>query len=234
MKRNLITLVLLALCTLAVAQEGSYVEVRDLESWTSAEFKYKISKKWTFGLQEQIRLDNNSTEIKGLFTEFMAQYELFKNFKVAYGFRWINKNDNQGDVQGYEHFFRHQFDASYKHNIDQFWFKYRFRYTTRNEAGISKDEGDIPVKYLRLKATVGYKIKNWKFDPILSGELFNSRENGINYGLTNYRLTLGTEYKLKNASTIGLFYRMEQELNISYPKTTHIIRLNYTFTLKHK
>ena len=52
---------------LGLTQDGEYVEVQDFESWTSIALKFKAGKKWTFDLQEQLRLDNNSSEIKGFF-----------------------------------------------------------------------------------------------------------------------------------------------------------------------
>lgn len=233
-KNKIIALFILFLPGMVFAQEGEYVEVQDFETWTSIGLKFKPTKKWTFGLQEQMRLDNNSTEIKGFFTQLSGDYELFKNFEAGIGLRFIQKNDNQGKVQGYEHYFRYQFDASYKHKIERFSFKYRFRFQNRNEIGVSKAEGDIATNYLRLKAKAGYNIKNWKLDPFISGEIFNQREDGINYGLTDYRITIGTSYKFKDAGKIGLYYRMEQEINTSYPMTTHILRLKYTYTFKNK
>ena len=218
----------------AGAQDGEYIEVRDFETWTSLGLKYEAGDKWTFGLQEQLRLDYNSTEIKGLFTQVSADYELFKNFEIGLGLRLIQRNDNEGNNQGWEHFFRYHLDAEYGHKIDRFSLKYRFRYQSRDELNVSREQGDISKNFLRLKAKVGYNIKNWKLDPVISGELFNHREDGINYGMSNYRVTFGTNYKIKNAGKIGVYYRLEQELNTNYPMTTHILRLKYTYTLKSK
>lgn len=217
----------------SVAQEGQYIEVRDFETWTSAKLKLKPSKEWNFGVQGQFRLDNNSSELKGFFTEISVGRKLFKGMEIGLGLRYINKNDNEGKVQGAEHYFRYHFDLNYKHKLDRFSFKYRFRYQNRNEMGVSKEEGDIHTQYFRLKAGVEYNIKDWKFDPVLSGEIFNKFEkNGYSNGFDAYRLTIGTNYKMKKAGKIGIFYRLENEISDFYPKSTHILRIKYSYTLK--
>lgn len=215
------------------AQDGQYIEVRDFESWTSGQVKYKFNDKITFGLEGQLRLDRNSSEIKNYLTEFETKYKLTKKFEVGLGLRFINKNDNEGDVQGYEQHFRYHLDASFKHKIDRFNFKYRFRYQNKNEIGISSTEGDVAVQNFRFKTSVGYNIRKWKFDPELSAEIFNKYEKyGQSNGFDTYRITAGTSYKFKNAGKIGLYYRMDQEISSFYPKTSNIILLNYTYTFK--
>tara|TARA_R110002050_G_scaffold300786_1_gene472698 strand:+ start:36344 stop:37060 length:717 start_codon:yes stop_codon:yes gene_type:complete len=221
------------LLKVTVAQSGEYIEVRDFETWTSAKVKFKPNKKLTFGLQGQLRLDKNSSELKGFFTELTGGYQLFKGMEIGAGLRYINKNDNAGAVQGNEHYFRYHLDASYKHKVDRFTIKYRFRYQNKNEIGVSAGEGDVNLQYFRLKASVTYNIKNWKLDPVLSGEIFNKYEkNGYSNGFSDYRLTIGTNYKTKNYGKIGVFYRLENEISSYYPKTTHILRIKYTYTLK--
>lgn len=235
--KKIIGVLFLALYAISasVAQEGQYIEVRDFETWSSAKLKYKANKKWSFGVQGQFRLDYNSSELKGFFTEFSTGYKIAKKFEISAGLRYINKNDNEGNIQGTEHYFRYQLDATYKHKIDKFSLKYRFRYQNVNEMGLSKEEGDVPVQYFRLKATAEYNIKNWKFDPILSAEIFNKYEkDSYDNGFSDYRVTLGTNFKTKSYGKIGIFYRIEKEISSFYPKTTHIVRFKYTYTLKHK
>lgn len=216
------------------SQEEEYVEVSDFESWTSLELGYKPTKKWSFSLQEQLRLDNNSSEVKGYFTELSSGYKLFKSFELAMGFRYITRNDNEGKVQGNRNYFRYQIDASFSHDVSNFSIKYRLRYHTRNELGLSVADGDYPDEFIRLLAKVEYNIKGWKFDPEVSGELFDYIEKGVNKGLVGYRLTFGTSFKVHKGGKMGVYYRIEEELNTDYPKTNYILRLKYAYTFKNK
>lgn len=215
------------------SQEGQTIETQDFETWNSAQVNLQLKKKLTFGVQGQFRLDNNSSELKKLFTEFTTKYKFNKHFSMGTGLRFTGNNDNEGDVQGYESYFRFDLDATFKHKIKRFDFKYRLKYLTSNEIGVSSLDGDIPVQYFRLKSSIGYNIKNWKLDPEISGEIFSKYvKNGLTNGFDHYRLTVGTSYKTKGYGSIGLYYRLQKEVSDFYPKTTNIVRVKYTYTFK--
>ena len=103
----------------------------DLESWTSIGLKYKLNKKWSFGLEEQLRLDENISEVSKYFTELDAEYSISKSFDIGGGLRYIRNNDNKGNIQGYENHFRFHVDATYKHKINALSLKYRLRYQNK-------------------------------------------------------------------------------------------------------
>ena len=203
----------------------------DLASWNSIEIKYKLDKKWAFGLEGQLRLKEDISVIDEYFTQFNTEYKVGKNFKLEGAVRYIRENDNQGNVQGYENHFRFNIDASYKHEIQDFELGYRLRYQNKNELGVSESEGDYPNQNIRFKTAIKYDIKNWNFDPKFSAEIFNRFQEGRENGFNKYRLTLGTDYKINNAGKIKVFYRIEKELNVDLPDTTNIIGLKYTYSI---
>ncbi len=229
MERSLLSISILALFTVG---PGHAQEVRDLESWTTIGLEYEPHKKWSMGLEGQLRLDNNSSEIDEYFGQLEAEYMLFRGLGLGGGIRYIRENDNEGNVQGYENHFRFHLDAKYKHKIKDFSLGYRLRYQNRNELGLSTDDGDFTVQRVRLRGSLGYNIKGWKLDPKFSAELFNRFQNGGTNGFDKYRLTLGTEYKMRQFGKLGLFYRMEKDIDTDLPKTSHIIGLKYIYTLK--
>lgn len=230
----IITLLSIFFTVSAFSQDGEYVTVRDLETWTSFNFNYKVSKKFKFGIEQQFRFGNNSTEINDYITELNAQLKFTKHFYAATGFRYMGYNDRIGEQQGYENYFRWNLDVGVKHDIKRFSFDYRLRYQVKDQIGVSKDEGDYLNNHFRFKFGLGYNIKKWKLDPEVSAEIFNHMEKGVQNGWDKFRVTAGTKYKTKKFGDIGLFYRMELELNAAYPKTTNIIGLKYTYTLKTK
>jgi hypothetical protein len=209
-------------------------DTKDLENWSSIGLKYKLNKKWSFELEEHLRLDENISEIGEYFTQLSTEYSVSKKFELGAGFRYISENDNEGKIQGYENHFRFNLDASYKHKINDFSVKYRLRYQNKNELGVSSSEGDYANQHIRFKTTIGHNFKNWKLDPKFSAEIFNHFEKGEENGFDKYRLTLGTDYKFKDAGTLGLFYRVEKQLNETIPKSKNIIGLKYTYTIKNK
>ena len=221
--------------SLSYAQEGQYIEVRDLETWTGAQLKYKWNDQLAFGLKGQLRLDRNSSELESYLSEFETKYNVNKHFQLALGLRFSNKLDNEGNNQGFEQHFRYHLDASYKHDIKRFNLEYRLRYQNRNEIGVSTEQGDVAIQNIRFKTALKYNIKNWKLDPEFSTEIFNRYEkNGQSNGFDQFRFTAGTSYKLKSIGKIGLYYRIDQEISSFYPKTTNIVLLNYSYTFKNK
>ena len=216
----------------AIAQNGTYHTVRDLESWTSAKLKYQFSKKLDFGIEEQLRLKDDAKTVDQYFTEITAGYDITKHIGIGLGGRYIKLNDNLGKIQGYENHFRWNTDLAYKHKIDRFDLKYRVRYQNKDELQISEAQGDTAKHTVRLKVGADYNIKGWEFDPEVAAELFNRLNNSE--GFYQIRFTVGTTYKFKKAGDLGAFYRIEKELQGDYRKTTNIIGVQYQYTLKRK
>jgi hypothetical protein len=233
LEKNILLLLTIFFITNVFSQTGEYVEVRDMEAWSSVELKYKLNKKWAFGLQEQLRLKEDVSVVDSYFTQLEASYSLTNQFVLGGGFRYISSHDNKGAVQGYDNFLRFQIDAIYKHKINDFSFKYRLRYQNKNELGVSVSEGDYASQHIRLKAGIGYNIKGWKLDPKFSAEIYNHFEKSEENNFNKFRMTVGTDYNLKSYGEIGVFYRMEKQLNTDYPKTSNIIGLKYVYTIKN-
>lgn len=219
--------IFLGLITKHGMAQGEYIEVRDLETWSSVNLKYKVNKTWKMSFQGQLRLENNSSEVSQYFGQYDLTYSPFKHFAFAGALRYVRKNDNTGNVQGYENHFRYHLDGIFKHKSKRFKFKYRVRYQNKNELGVEEEAR----QYIRLKAGAEYNIRKWKLDPEVSGELFNRLGTEDNQ-LEGYRLTMGTSFKVHKAGKIGVFYRYEEELNTSFPMSRNIIGFKYTYSLK--
>lgn len=204
----------------------------DWGSWNTIEIGYKLNKDWNFSLEQQLRLKENISEVDKYFTQLNSEYRIHKNFRLGLGLRYISEHDNKGDVQGYDNYFRFNIDATYKHDINDFKLGYRLRYQNKNELGVSYEEGDFPNQNIRFKTSVGYDIKDWTLDPKFSAEIFNRFQEGKENGFNKYRLTFGTDFKIKNYEKFGMYYRFEKELNVDFPDTTNIVGLKYSYTFK--
>ncbi|MGB0998978.1 MAG: DUF2490 domain-containing protein [Flavobacteriales bacterium] len=213
--------IMLIVSTLGLAQS------RDFESWTSLGLQYKHKSVWTFSLKEQMRLDKNSSEIKGLLTQLGAKYKLNDHFELVSALRFINKNDNEGKKQGYEHFIRYQLGLKYKYKFDRLALSSVVRVQHRKAFEDKTDTKDD----LRLKLEADYNISNWKFDPEVSGELFNSLDTSADRP-TSYRLSIGTSFKLANHGKIALYYLYEKELKALEPATADVLSLKYTYSIQ--
>ncbi|WP_341227581.1 DUF2490 domain-containing protein [uncultured Arcticibacterium sp.] len=227
MNKNLQVIIFVFLPFAIFAQTEEAVRVQDLETWSSLEFEYEITPKFSLNLEEQLRLKENSSTIDSYFTELSGKYELWKDFSIDTGFRFIRSNDTNGKIQGYENHIRYQFDASYKHKIDKFELKYRLRYQNKKEL----NSDNLNEAVTRLKLSLDYNFKNWKLDPELSGEVFSPLNESQ---IDKYRLTLGTSYKIGQNGKIKAFYGFENTTNSESLKHSDIIGLNFKYTLKEK
>ena len=198
-----------------------------LEGWGIAEVSIKATKKISINVAEHVRYKNDISILDKYFTQSGFNYELFKDFKIGTKARFITENDSEGNIQGLESHFRYQAEISYKHNVGKFALTYRLSYQNKNELGVS----DIAKEYTRFRAGLNYKIKPIKSLLKIEGELFNQfkkvdSENGINL----YRLTMKLNHKIKGNNEIGLFYRIQKDID----RTESVSRKIIGFKFAHK
>lgn len=211
------------------AQEEEYdtIVIRDIESWHNIQFEYKFNKKFKVGISEQIRLDENSLKLDRFFTELELEYNFWKGFDLGAGYRFITEQKKSGLSNGQ----RWNLDLAYSNKVNRFKFNTRIRYQSKIE--FPKTEND-KENYLRLKLKIDYNIKDWKFDPYFTSEIFRTTNHTFKNSWDNYRFTLGTNYDFNKHHALSLFYGGEKELNVANPKTTFLFGLGYKYTLKHK
>ena len=233
MKTILLKVMIILCCVVNLiylyAQEETdqIVVTSDFESWSSFTFKTKFSKQFSMNLEQGFRFNRNSSELDQALTEINFTSELPSNFRIGAGFRYIK---DQSKNNSFDNDFRFNIDASYNNKINRLKYKIRLRYQNKNEIGYSIEEGDEFKSFARAKLSLEYNIKNWKLDPRISTETFRSLRSDGQF--EKYRFTIGTNYNLKKMGEFGIFYRIENELNTNYPKTTYIAGINYTYTFK--
>lgn len=227
-KRLLIISMLLLAGAAAQAQVGT--SETDTELWLKAGAEFKVGEKWEFGVEEQLRFDEQIGAVKNYHTELEIKYSLTDQLDLRVVPRYIRRNDNQGSAQGYEDLFRYQVGVGYKHRWNQLEFKHRALFQNRNELGVSEEEGDIPRHFFRWRTGLEYKIKNWKYDPIFRTEYFKSL-NGAKAGTDDaIRFSIGTDRNYDGVGKFGIFYMYETTIDAIDTEIAHIISLRYTYS----
>ena len=155
------SLVFVAFFILLSTKQLSAQESNDLEGWSAVQIDVKATESLSFSISEHLRYKDDISTLSTYFTQLETSYEIFKDFELGGGVRFIKKNDDVGNKQGIESYFRYQIDASYKHEVKLLNLSYRLRYQNKNELGFSEEEGDIAKEQLRFMAAIGYKL-----DPI--------------------------------------------------------------------
>ena len=212
---------------MTIAQNNS-----DLEGWSSVGLNLKATKKLSFSVSEHLRSRNDISTVKNYFTQIKANYEVLKNFELGAGIRYITRNDDVGNKQGLESFFRYQFDASYTQKINKIGVLLRLRYQNKNQLGMSEEEGDIAQEFIRTRIGLGYKIKAVKLNVRLFAEHFNQPNNSkLEHTETRTRYTLKLSRKFKKIGAFTVFYGI-QENNLNQEKTNKsFLGLKYAYTI---
>ena len=182
----------------------------DLEGWSAVELNLKATKKLSFSVAEHLRFRNEISTVKNYFTQIKVNYEILKNLELGAGVRYITKNDDVGGQQGYDPFFRYQFDAAYRHKIEKVDLFFRLRYQNKNQLGRSESEGDVAKEFIRTRFGVGYKIKPLKLTLRVFAEHFNQPTNSkIEQNETRMRYTLKLNRRFKKIGAFTVFYGIQ-------------------------
>lgn len=226
---NKLWILLLGFVTFSSFGQNEYdtIVIRDIESWTSASFEYKLNKDLTFNISPQLRLDKNSSQLERYLIDFEMNYDLSKNIEFGLGYRFYGENKKSGIQTGH----RYNIDGKYKFEISRFNGYARLRYQSGREFGNGNNAWN---NHFRLKTKFEYNFKGWKLDPEVSAEFFRSSGRNIDAQFDKMRFTIGSSYKFNKHHSISFFYGGEKQLNTSYPKTTYLFGIGYKYTLKHK
>jgi hypothetical protein len=208
-------------------------DAEDLEGWGAVELNLKATEKLSFSVSEHLRYRNDITTLRNYFTQVKVNYELFKNFELGGGVRYITDNDDVGNKQGHEYLFRYQFDAVFNQKIDRVMVSFRFRYQNKNQLGLSESEGDIPTEYTRYRMGLSYKVKPLKLNVKLFGEVFNEPQSPEeNKGFNRHRYTLKLSRKFKDFGIFGIFYALQDDYSTPIKKSKSIVGLKYSYNIK--
>ena len=201
----------------------------DLESWTSIELNYKLHKRLRVTAEEQLRLKSDISEVDQYYSQLGVTYRITRRVNIDGGCRWIRRNDTQGKIQGYESRRRYHVSASLDHKFGRFDWDTRVRFQSKEEVGVANPAE--PDRHLRFRVQVRYNFPGWKLDPVLSAELYRAVGDELDPRFDKIRWTLGTDWNTWRGGEMGLFYRLEKELGVDAPQTTHIVGLSFSHSL---
>ena len=223
-----------------IAQNPDVMAYKSAESWSVAELRYEPSKKIRFGVEQQLRFNENISVFDRTFTELNGRYSFWDNYNLNnYNFgltyRYMFLNDNSGEVEEIENHYRWDYYFSNEFKVKRLKFQSRIKYQRRKEIRDKTIRCICQTRnYWRFKSGIVYKIKNWKYDPYFSSEIFlptNKREKKLH---NRYRLALGTSVKISKKQKIRIKYLFEREIKGWNPEAISIFQLKYIYAIKKK
>lgn len=201
-------------------------QVNDAGLWTNISLEKKISKKISIVASEELRFNENISELGTFFTEIGPQFKVYKGFNAGISYRFIQKRQLD-DSYSIRH--RINTDLSYRFKIKDFTFSLRERYQIQYGENYFIGEGETAKTTLRSKLSIKYRI-NKKWDASVFGEVFNPLFTGETYS-SDFRTGAGIDYQIIKPLSLELFYLFNKELNVANPTHDYIsgIGLTYSF-----
>lgn len=228
------------LLILSILVNASFVGLsqQDFGIWSKIDLRAPIDKKFSAGIEFQVRSENNTTSINNSFLAPYAMYDAGKFLQLGVDYRLIN--EPTGD-----HFFGSDFthrvtlDVEVKNLIDLIAENSRLSATIRIRGTHKTGVGDRSDDYLRSLFSLSYNVKGVKLEPEISGELFYHFNDQVSYTfndvsshhrLSEYRLRckMNYEFSKRHSAFVGYFIEGRFESN----STKHVLNVGYRYTLK--
>ncbi len=219
-KHTRLLIILLLSCFTVGAQ------TKDAGLWLGLKLEKKVHAWATLSLSEELRLNENITELGTAFTEISWSSGWHSGFNGGIAYRFIQKRQLD---DSYELRHRYHLELSYRYKFNRSLsislrerFQNQYKDVNRMADGITKEYA------LRSKLGLKYTpFKKLSFDG--SCEVYYQLNNPEGNEIDNLRYSLGTEYKLSKKQSIELYYLIDQELHVNDPWTSYIVGLGYTF-----
>lgn len=201
---------LLIALTLLISFSG-LAQKEDLELWGSVKFSKKVSSKFRFELEEQVRWADSISTYKKNFTNIGLRYKLNK----YHGFSTSIRVVDEAEEDKYMRLHLDQFSAI-KFGFAPLALKQRIRY---QQVWNSLGEKDKTL----MRAKWSLSMINKHIDPYIAHEYYWDITEE-NY-LSKQRSTIGLSWSLSKDLKFKLFLRTQKELNVKKPDSIKIIGL---------
>lgn len=206
--------------------------VSDAGLWTTLNVSKKLNDKFSLFITEEFRLKENFTMINLFYTDMGVEVKPAKFLKVALSYRAIQKYIYQDETYSHRH--RFQLDITLKKKFDNLSFAWRQRFQREVRNINSSEDGMMPEWYTRSKLTIKYETDG-DFSPYFATELryqFHNPRMVENDGYWHRaRFIVGTDYKINDKNSLGFYYLIQREWNVSSPQHQYILGLEYNINL---
>jgi len=202
-------------------------QVNDAGLWTSVSLEVKVVKKLKANVSQELRFNENITELGAAFTDIGLQYKVSKCWQISANYRFIQRRR----IDDY-YSFRHRFyvDAKYEKEVNHLGLIWRGRIQDQySDIGRAAD-GGIPEYYLRNKFTLKWNTKK-TITPYLATELFSKLDYPHTDFIDGLRAAAGIEYAFTKHHKMDVYYMLQKELYTSKPQTDFIIGIGYLYKL---
>lgn len=223
MKR--LAILLLLLCCIVPMKLSA--QQHDFGGLVNLGFEQKVVKGLDFNLEAEGRFNHFFTSFDRLKIGASFDYSFLKKkrLKITLGANYLLYNDlgmadHRGRVIG---------TLTYTEKIKNFKLSYRARVQSTFYDELRGYHKFNPKTYLRNRLQLGYNFKEKGMEIYASTEFFLRLYQKGNNFVDNFRTIVGWDCKLNKGNTIGLYFRVDNEIQVKNPENTYYIGFRYGF-----
>lgn len=212
-KRITLTFSALLFCSILFAQPS------DNAFWGGVTAKIKINSKWDASIEEQLRFNENFSNLNSAITEAGISYEVTDRISAKTTFRYYYNTES---------FNRYRYTGDLSYSFSEKGFPWRFKYRIRfqNTKKIYKNEYST---YIRNRFTVGYNLTKIA-DPYVAYEAY-FKLNYVNKFTVN-RFYVGLDWKILKDLELETYFMLESEFGEPKPKITRVFGIGFAYNFK--
>ena len=214
---------LLLLFILILVGNGLRSQVNDAQLWMSVNLEKKLTPALSVLFTEEIKVDENITEVGTLYSDIGISYRFWKKFKAGASYRFVLKRRLDDTYKKYHSWYAEGF---YREKFKPVGLTLRLRYQSRYAEEFSSEKSAIPKSHIRTKLTVKYDLQK-KFEPYVYAETFFRMGETAVQSFDQLRLCAGIEYTFNRRHMIDLRYLFCREYNAVNPETDYVVVLSY-------
>jgi len=203
-------------------------QVQDFRSWWSADFSKEVTDELEISLDLGQRFRNNSLRYDKSLITAGVEYELFKDFTIEGGYRYIVLKD---DRLSWSSRYRVNADAAYDLDLEKFTLQLRERIQYGFDDLNSLDDYGRNKLTNRNRLKAEYDIFGSPVTVFGLGEFFVDLNEHPAFLPSGYRVEAGAQVMLSFTSDLEISYMMDHELNDSNPLTAHVIVVSFSYKL---
>ena len=222
MKRFLLSVSLVLFSVLAIAQSG---RTTDFGAIASAEVSVDVARNVGLSLEEELRFQNNCTQLDRWLNSFGADYTFLRGrMKLGATGDYIRRFNDDGY---FENRYRAGLQLTYSETYHRFKFSFRTKLLSTFRDETTGDYRVNPKMYWRNRLQVTYQMPNSRFKYSLSTELHWLVNDPKHNVVDNLRTIASVDYRLTRRQYLSAFVRMDNDFQVKKPVDRFYLGLTY-------
>lgn len=198
-------------------------QVNDAGVWMSANLEKKITPAVSVFFTEEIRMNENITEVGSILSDLGIRLQPWKRLKIGGAYRFSLKRRLD---ETYGRFHSWYCEASYREKIKPISITLRLRYQSKYSEIGTDDQAGTVKSHFRSRLLLKYDTDR-KIDPYIYTEFFFRLNAPAKPSFDQFRGCAGLEYSINRMHKIDLHYLIRMECQVNNPETDYIIGISY-------